>query len=571
MDPSTDKHRGLPTTIDVGGEIFDLRADTNVSSSHKGYDTFKQTFSIARYGKIDVEYLLRRYLFVGQNLDQIFFDMPEHRLDLIRVIKKRIQQLHESNEMTSNIVKNISIQRFEKNLREIVLPTLERGTQVKKISLPRLSENEIFQTILEISWYLAHPNEVPHTMEKEWNIILDQLKEQRIPDFIKTIRQLEEEKGLPHEENPLQYFKKLNMDDVVQSSTLQGALDRVKHMATVVNAEPVKPHMEQRLRNLVNVLQLKQYVDESDPVNESGIRIVDTKRLSSNLIENPRGPIGSYKGGRHKSNSILSVPLGQAMLPVFRYLQELYDPIYEILEKGIVPSIYRAVLPHLLLLLHLCNEFYRPSTPIKREFGFYHLKNISEDATLFLSEQLQKFENSAMEMKTDEEREIFRKQVFQLPQLRLRSLIRNDGGMPTMENHQSIVHLQFFVTGVNLHLPTLEEFKTKNPDVDSEVYHTLRKIITPSSVFLCYTDASTTQNDLPFRFFEIDYHELQIGEPSIPIQPYSAELESLGKKGLLKDTDAFVDKLLTLTPHMIFNHPELAMSVLLGLKHRMPK
>jgi hypothetical protein len=517
---------------------------------------------------------LRRYLPVGQSIDKILFDQPSDRLQLIKIIKKRIQQLNESNEMTSNIVKNIPIQRFHAQLHDIVLPTLLKDVQLKKTMVPKLTENEIFQIILEISWYLTHPNEVPQAIQKEWTVVLEQLKEQRITDLVQTIRQLEKERGLPQEDKPIRYFKKLDMDEVTSSSTLEGALERIKQMATVVNAEPIKPQMEQRLKNLVNVLQLKHYIDKSDPINDSGIPIVNTKRLSSNLIINPRGDMSAapQQGGQAKVISTLSSPLGQAMLPIFDYLRILYDPIYSILEKGITPSVQRAVLPHLLLLLHLCNEFNSPSIPVKREFGLYHIHNLSEEAVRFLSEQIQKLDQATYEMKTDEEREIFRRQIFQLPNLRLRSLIKNDGTLPTGVNQQlSVFHLQFFVVGVNLLLPSTEEFQKSNPDMDTSVYPILRSAFPNGTVFLAYTDASTTYKDVPLSLFQVDYQALKVDDPTIAVQPYSAEVNQLLEKGLIKENDRFVDKVLTVKPYLHFNYPQLAMSVLLALKQRMPK
>jgi hypothetical protein len=580
MDPSNDKHKGFPTTVDVGGELFDLLGTHDVSASHKGYDTFKKTFTTSRYGDLDVEYLLRRYLYVGHDIEKITFDQPTDRFDLIKVIKKRIQQLKESKEFSSQFVKNIPIQRFKDQLENYVLPELIKGSRLKRTTVPKLTENEIFQTILEISWYLAHPNEVPQVMENEWTVVLNQLKELRITDLVKTIRQLEEEKGIPHEDKPIRYFKKLDMDRVTSSSTLEGALDRIKKMVTVVNSEPIKPQMEQRLRNLVNVLQIKQYVDGSEPVNNSGIPIINTRRLSSNLMSNPRGAASAsssneetpQKGGNSKVISTLSAPLGQAILPIFDYLKMLYDPIYGILEKGITSSVQRAVLPHILLLLHLCNEFNAPSTAVKREFGLYHIKNISEEARTFLSEQIQKLNQATYEMSTDEEREIFRKQLFELPNLRLRSLVKNDGTLPTGVNQQqSIFHLQFFVVGGNLEIPSQDEFREKNPDIDTSVYPVLKDSFPQGSVFLCYTDASTKYEDIPFQLFEVDFNEIKVNDPTIAIRPFSEKMDTLIKNDLIKEDKRILDQLLTIKPYLHYNYPQLALSVLLALKQRMPK
>jgi len=581
MHPTKNLHRGLKTTIDIGGQLFDLYGDETVRSSHYSYNDFLKTFNKSRYGNIDVEYLLRRYLPVGQNIDEIIFDDDDEYKDLIKVINIRIQQLKESEQFLSTVVANTPISKYYYNLVNDVLPRLKKRSETKTTVIPKLTENEIFQMILEMSWYLSHPKQVPRDIEQNWAAVVERFKDKRITDLVQTIRQLEEEKGIPHEEKPLRYFKKLDMDEVKSSSTLQGAMDRVAQMATVVDAEPIKPQMEQRLKDLISVLQLKQYIDKSDPVNNSGIPIVNTNRLSSNLQSNPRAASASssaQSGGKTPTSkkviSTLSAPLGQAMLPFFDYFKELYDPVYRILEKGITHSIQRAVLPHILLLLHLCNEFNNPSISVKREHGLYHIQNISEEAVIFLSEQLQKMDQATSEMSKDEEKEVFRKQLFELPNLRLRSLIKNDGSMPAAINQQqSIFNLQFFVVGINLILPTLEEFNKKHQGkVDSSVYTILKNNFPDGSVFLSYTDASTRYKDFPLQFFQVDFNEIKVNDPTIAIQSKSPELDSLIKDGLVREKDdKFLDKLMVMKPYMNYNYPLLALSVLIALKHRMPK
>jgi hypothetical protein len=596
---STDKFPDLPTVIDVGGDVYDLEANQNVNLSHKSRDTFLKTFHSRTYGKLPVEYLLRKYMPVGQKIDKILFTDPSDYTQLMDILKRRASQLYESQEFSGQVVRNIAIRRYHLRILEI-MEELRRKRTVKKVLLPKLSENDIFQLILEISWYLAHPSEVPATMEKEWKIVLESLKGQRISDILETIRQIEEEKGLSSEAHPMQYLKKLDMDSILGADTLGDALHRVRNMATVVNAVPILPDMSKRLRSLTNVLYLKKYVDETSPKNKQGVPIVDSKRLSNSLLSNPMREVEAVTGeektgeavtgkdntGEEKTgeavtgkkkvrftggdSSTLSIPLGQAMLPVFRYLQMLFDPIYSVLEQTTTPSTKRAVLPHLLLLLHLCNELNTPVKPL--EFGLYHLKGIPDILTTFLTEQLKETTQHVAEMKTDEERTIFQQQLFHLPKVRLRSLIRNNGGIPTMTDSQhSIFHIQFFVVGQNMTIPDEATFKKKNPTVDSKVLDTMRKVLLPHSVFLAYTDASTTTENIPFRFFEVDYETLTVHDPGVKVSPFSTELDALEKDGLLKPGEAYLDQLATTMPYTIFNDAELALSVLMGLKERMPK
>jgi hypothetical protein len=290
--------------------------------------------------------------------------------------------------------------------------------------------------------------------------------------------------------------------------------------------------------------------------------------------EEKRGEKGLEREEKAKPMvSTLSAPLGQAMLPVFRYLRMLFDPIYSVLEQATSTSIKRAILPHLLLLLHLCNEMNVSSPTAQRfEFGLYHLKNVPDSLIQFLTEQLNETGQHVSELKTDAERAIFQQQLFQLPKVRLRSLIKNKGGIPTMTNAlQSIFHLQFFVVGQNLLIPDEESFKKKNPKVDSKVLQVMRETLLPQSVFLSYTDASTTTENLPFRFFEIDYETVMVNQPGITVTPFSADLDALQTDGFLPSDGAYLDQLAGLKPYHVFNDAELALSVLMCLKERMPK
>ena len=609
---STNKYPDLPTVIDIGGDLYDMRADQDVELSHKSRDTFFRTFNRLTYGSLPVEYLLRKYLPVGQKIDKIIFTVPSEYDNFMEILRRRAQQLSTSQQFSSQVVKNITIRRYHAHILEI-MEELRRKKTVKK-KVPRLSENEIFHLILEIAWYLSHPAEIPATMEKEWKIVMETLKQQRLSDILKTIRQVEEQKGLPSEEHPLQYFKKIDMDDAMGADTLAEAMGRVRNMATVVNATPIRPDMSQRLRNLMNVLHLKQYVDETTPKNQQGIPMLDPKKLSNSLLSNPmkglRVPTGAEETGtgaeetgteektgtgaeektgtgaeeteteveqdkkrvRFKGGAVstLAVPLGQAMLPVFRYLQMLFDPIYSMLEQATKSSVKRAVLPHLLQLLHLCNEFNNPVARL--EFGLYHIKNIPEILTTFLTEQLDETTQHLAKMKSDTERSVFQQQLFHLPKVRLRSLIRNNGGVPTVtDSLHSVFHLQFFIVGQNLTIPDEADFKKKNPKVDSKVLDTLRQEFLPNSVFLAYTDASTTSENIPLRTFEVDYDTITANQTGVKVSPFSSKMDSLEKDGLLKSEDAYLDRLLTIEPYTVYNDAELALSVLMALKERMPK
>jgi len=585
MSASWDKYPDLSPVVDVGGELFDLKSESNVNSGYKGRTTFYQTFHPRTYGTLPAEYLLRKYLPVYQNIDNMDYTDEDYK-QLMDVLRRRSQQLHDSDEYTSTIVKNIPIRRYEANIIAL-MERLRKGRVINKVIEPSLSDNDIFQLLLEMAWYLANPAKVPSEMKKEWNVIIEQIKEQRITDIIEAIHASEKDQGLSSEEDPLQYFKKLDMKEMTSAKTLEEAKQRVQTMATFVNAQPIRQNMGKRLRNLINVLHLKRYVDDDTPENEDGVPLLNTKQLKQSLISNPMSDVveekhgendkKSIRGGRGKKKvkggkmpvSSLAVPLGQAMLPVFRYLRMLFDPIYSMLEQITTSSVKKAILPHLLVLLHICNEYNTPIT--KLEFGLYHLKNIPEPLVSFLTDQLLETDQHVADMKSDIEREVFEKQLFHLPKVRLRSMIRNDGDLPVMKDRETVYHLQFYVMGQNLLLPDEATFKKKNPTVDTKVLDVLKEELKPRSVFLCYTDSATTTANLPFQFFQVDYKGIKINESGIKTESFSPKIDSLIKDGMLQEQSANLDKLLTVKPYSIYNDAELALSVLMGLKERMPK
>jgi hypothetical protein len=307
--------------------------------------------------------------------------------------------------------------------------------------------------------------------------------------------------------------------------------------------------------------------------NEKGAKAGEDEeeKAGPDEIKEPESQQGGKKrrGGAAEVPSTLALPLGQAMLPIFRYLRMLFDPIYSMLEQVTTPSVKKAVLPHLLLLLHLCNELNTPTT--KMEFGLYRLKNVPDVLREFLTENLKETEQYVGAMKNDMERGVFQKQVFHLPKVRLRSLITNTGGIPVMADTQSVFHIQMFVVGQNLTVPDEATFKKRNPSVDSKVLEVIRRVLEDGDVFVAYTDAATTSENIPFRLFEVDYEGLRIKETGVKVTPFSAEWDGLVRDGFLTADGAYVDQLATTKPYMVYNDAELALSVLMGLKERMPK
>jgi hypothetical protein len=142
-----------------------------------------------------------------------------------------------------------------------------------------------------------------------------------------------------------------------------------------------------------------------------------------------------------------------------------------------------------------------------------------------------------------------------------------------MANEQhSIFHIQFFVVGQNLSARDVGEFQKKSGGVDSKVGDVIRETWKASQVFLAFTDAGTTTENIPFRFFEINYEDVHVNETGITVGQYSAALDALRTDGpLLKEQDAYLDKLADMNPFAVYNDAELALSTFLAMKEHMPK
>ncbi len=593
-----DKYPDLPAVIDVGGDLYDLGAVDTVDLSHKSRGAFERTFHRGTYGSLPVEYLLRKYMSVGRDVRKAVFTSAAEREQLLDVLKRRIEQLRASQQFGSDIVKNIPIRRWYQNLVELRAQLVAAGT-VKKRRIPALSENEIFQVLLEMAWYLAHPNEVPATMESEWQVVLARLKEGRLSDVLEAIRAAEEAQGRPVE-RPLQYFRRLDMDRVVGAETREAAMGLVREMASTapVNAAPIRPEMAQRLRDLLHVLELKKYVESSDP---AGVTEKNVARVKRSLISNPMEAVEAVeatvtpatatpaaaavaaaallveekgepdevkerelKGGRRKQTggqSDMSLPLGQAMAPVFDYLRMLFDPLYSLLEQAAAPSVKRAIVPHLLTLLHLSNEYHAPAVRVgptqKMEYGMYRIRGAPPALVDFLREQMREIASHVGGLPTDEARDVFERQMYALPKVRLRSLIRNNGGVPTAANtSQSVFQISFFVVGAGGNL----EIESKTPaDIDSAIIARIATIFEEGSVWLGFSDSMSTK--IPFRLWEVDYDAVDVRKTGVKAVPLP--LPEMEEKTL--------DEVMRLKPHVVYGDAALALSTLIALKERMPR
>lgn len=103
--------------------------------------------------------------------------------------------------------------------------------------------------------------------------------------------------------------------------------------------------------------------------------------------------------------------------------------------------------------------------------------------------------------------------------------------------------------------------------MDSKVPDTLRKMVVSDEIYLLYTDATMEVEKVPFRVFELSYDKINVAEQGVPYEPHP-QMEEL--KDVVPPDSAFLEQTLSFGP-ALYNDAELALSVLMGLKERMPQ
>ena len=575
MTEHTDNFPYLPITIDVGGDLYYLGPQKPVELAYKSRADFTNTFG----KELDTERLLRTYLYLTLKAQHNFSSVPkDDKVKLIKILKRRASQLQASSEFSSSLLKNMSFQRTYVNIQKLIqeLEGAEYKEPTSKWSLPefalpckkakrhikQIPEEKLFQTMLEISWYLLHPDAVPKEIQCEWALLIQKLDRLRLGDLMSLIKQTEGEKGLTAPEKPTNYFKKMNLVSVAKAESVQNALDQAKRLALDIQGENAKNDMEERLKTLVNLLEVRKYLNDSFPRNSDGLPIVNktgAEKIGKQLMSNP------MRGGA----ATLDKPLGVAMSPMFEYFRASFDPIYTFLEAGAKrfgadPKM--VMLPQLLTLLHICNNLnpYVTNEGGANTFGVYRITNVSEELLYFVNKHLNNTESYISALQDDKQKRNFNLQLFNLPKVRLTSLLHKYSDSAAYRDPETIPYIQFFTVGNNLIMPVRDEFIASGKT--DEEYDALIQYFNEKDLYILCTkseDFQTIPTNVPMNLYTVDFNGVDVGETglkiTIPETPFPNHNENK------------LDKLVTLKEYVVYNDVELALCIFIVFKELMPK
>jgi hypothetical protein len=544
----------LPETVDIGGDIYFLGPERHINLGFKSRKQFLDTFGT----NSKTERLLRKYMNLSvRGKNKLVFDSSEDKNELIKILKKRATILKTSNSFTSSTLKNEIFKRSYLYIQKLIMD-LEgsNGKSIKvddeactaaKKEIKEISDDHKFQMILEMAWYLLHPDKVPSEIGCDWAKLVKELERLRMGDIVQSIHEAEIKSGIEPSKNALNYFKKINLQTVVKKDTIKNALDQAKELATEIQSETANESVKKRLKLLLDILEMKKYLSNKFTMNTDGMKIISTSEerntIDKSMITNP------MKGGA------LVIPLGMAMKPLFDYFKVVYDPIYSFLEESIIEykKTNQIIIPQLTSLLHICNNI-KPDT-----YGVYRITNVDKELLSFIkfminitSQHIDKFAN-------DVDKNTFNKQVFKLPKVRLSSI--SDVALITTnkiyKDPTKLPLTQFFVMGANINYLSKSVLKEDTNTAIKDFYN-------ENNIYITYAESEK----IPINVYDIDYSKVDVNNNTNKIDNLPNNYFNKNKDNL---TDLYFDALLDITQYTVYNDAELALSIFIAFKELMPK
>ena len=524
----------LPKTIDVADFLYDFDSERHIKLNFRSRNDFFNDFKVTPgpYPS-DTEYILRKYMYAGYQtpLSKAPF-APGDKQKLIKILKIRLQYLQNSKEFTSSILKNEIFRQSYMKLQTIIddLENSEKLENDEKMMkkckdgtiIENMNEEKIFRLVLELSWMLLHPDKIPKKKECEWATLIKNLDELNITKLIlmnskstKKVKAVNHFKEVNHFTNVKQPF-----DDKLDKYAEEDAKDPITPITPPNHADITK----NRIQILLNLLEVNKHLhkQERDAARAKTI-IGKTKSLFTAAKDTFKSTFKSTKGG-----SARNPPITKAMMPLFDYFKELYDPIYSFLEKSInsyKKKTKRSVLL-LLRLLHICNNI--PKSPDKH--GVYRIINIDNSVLFFINHMINAT-NKKLKKKTTAYKDTFNKQIYKLPKVRLSTLLHS------RKNDDILPHFKFLRLDKNLHL-------------DSDKYTFFNK----KDLYIVYNEFNNYE-DTPMNQYEIDFKTIDSSDTHIPIKKLDSNPDLL-------------DNISTITS--TFNDAELALSIFIRLKEILP-
>jgi hypothetical protein len=567
MSEFIDLYPSLPQAIDVGGDRYFMGPQKPIELGFKNRKDYINAFDDNQR----TELLLRKYMpMTLKDAKRITFSNPKDKADLIAILKRRAQKLEESKQFTSSVLKNTLIQRSYLNILNIIqelegpdykgvelpsLPDISLPCTKAKKYIKQIPEDRLFQLILEVAWYLLHPDMVPAKAQCDWAKAIKELDTMRLGDLFTKMQKAEQDNKLEPTKEAYNYFKRINLENIVKEKTVKNALDKAKEMAIKIQGANTNAKMKDRLNTLLDILIVKKYLNGEGLTDENRLSIIDAPGITDKI-----------------QRSMIKNPMAGAMKPFFDYFEVVYDPIYKLVEGAFLGlgagknTTKKILIPQLTTILHICNNIKPVENPTggQHTYGIFKVTNVEKDIIDFFTKMLTSTQMYLDRFPDDKNKNTFTRQLFSLPKVRLSSLISSS--IDGYKDPDTIPYIQFFTVGGNMTLMEKTKFlDPSKPERTEDMFKAVSEFFTPDNLYIACTDSEKkSSQEIPLNTYEINYDEVKISETGLKI----STPENYFSKN--KNPEIFLEDVTSLTPYVIFNDAELALCIFAAFKQLMP-
>ena len=531
----------LSTILNICGIHYNLKSNKSVDLTYNSFSNFNNDFlrlDVSNYNTkfepVYIEYILRKYMYPRL---QYCFDSEQkqsEKHDLILILKARSDILKNSKSNRATI-KNTRFNNSQLKLEEFIDKLKDKDTPLCRTlpdltstlpltcdeaskymqTIPALDNNKLYDLILKLSWMLLNPNDVPEKIKCSWDKLIHELQNTSINDILtNTIK------------NNVS-FKNEIIDDI-RDATFR--LDEVSPSSSISSRSSSSPNLsnlpsfsrESSLSSVSSYNRLNQLGGSQKNEMDDHIKTLLTVNQCNKFLNS------------NEKNDTLHGPLNDAMLPLFDYFRDMYDPIYSFLEMCIHSYMknnkIKKVMPSLLNLLHIANNI--PDN----NYGVYRIRNANNTLSFI--------KNIVSSSKKVKDKDSFHKQISELPKISLSSLSNS--------NHASSVN--FFTVGTKIgnNITILPKNK-----INETVYNEL-SFFDSKNIYIVFSESP---KNIPMNVYDIDFNTVDSSNPII--------VDNMDDNYFNKHPGLFLDKLVKLKEN--FNDAELAMSIFITFKEIISK
>jgi hypothetical protein len=389
----------------------------------------------------------------------------------------------------------------------------------------------------------------------------------RAADLFTKTKKAEQEAGIEPTKEAFNYFKQINLENVIKAKTVENALEKAQQMAMKIQGANTNAKMKDRLKTLLDILIVKKYLNGEGLTDENRLSIIDspnvTAKIQRSMIKNPMA------GG---ATQALDESLSIAMKPFFDYFQVVYDPIYTLVERAFLRlgagrnTTKKILIPQLTTVLHICNNLKPVENPTggQHTYGIFKVTNVEKDIVDFFTQMLTSTQMYLDKYPDDKNKNTFTRQLFSLPKVRLSSLISSS--IDGYKDPDTIPYIQFFTVGGNMTLLEKAKFlDPTKPGKTEDMFNAVSEFFTPDNLYIaCTNSEKKSSQEIPLNTYEVNYDEVKISETGLKI----STPENYFNKN--KNPDIFLENVTALTPYVIFNDAELSLCIFTAFKQLMP-